>query len=219
MESSSRKQITNICVFGGAKSGNNVEFENATRELGRIMVAKKMHLVYAGGNSGLMGIIARTVQEGGNQVLGIVPKTLADDAIIGKTVGEKLIVSSMSEQISEMIKHADAFIALPGGLGVMEEIFTVASWANLNIHQKPIGIFNISSFFDFLFIFLDDAKRTGFLMKSTKDIFLSARRADQLIDQLQAFEPKIDPNIVKLDWSDSDRGKKRKLDLDLNLSL
>ena len=106
----------------------------------------------------------------------------------------------MSERLTEMINHADAFIPLPGGLGTLEEIFTISSWANLNIHQKPIGLLNVNGFFDFLFVFLEDAKRNGFISKPVRDIFLTARTADDLIDQLLTYEPKINPILSKLDW-------------------
>ena len=115
-----------------------------------------------------------------------------------------------------MLNHADAFIALPGGLGMLEEIFTVASWANLNIHQKPIGLLNVDGFFDFLLVFLADANRLGLLSKPTKDIFLVSRNADELIDQILAYEPKIDPIVSKLNWTNNDRGKRPRLDIDLN---
>ena len=175
-----------------------------------------MHLVYGGGNCGLMGSISNAVQESGGHVLGIIPKPLADEHLIGPTNGDERIVSGMSEQIQEMINTADAFIALPGGLGTFEEMFTVASWAHLNIHRKPIGLLNIEHFFDFLFVFLAEAKRHEFVTKSVDEILLTATKAEELIDQILDFEPKIDPILSKLGWSDSDRGKKRKLDIDLN---
>ena len=115
-----------------------------------------------------------------------------------------------------MINTADAFIALPGGLGTFEEMFTVASLVHLNVHRKPIGLLNIEHFFDFLFVFLTEAKRHVFIIKSVQDIFLNATKAMELIDQIIDFEPNLDLILSKLDWTDSDRGKKRKLDIDLN---
>ena len=109
---------------------------------------------------------------------------MADEQLVGKTNEEKLIVSCMFERLIEMINHADVFIALPGGLGTLEEIFTVTSWAHLNIHHKPIGLLNVNHFFDFLLVFLEDANRLGFLSKPAKDIFCCARSACELIDQL-----------------------------------
>ena len=130
------------------------------------------------------------------------PKPLTDDKLIGPTNGDECIVSSMLEQIQEMINTTDAFIALPAGLGTFEEMFTVASWAHLNIHQKPIGLLNIEHFFDFLFVFLAEAKRHEFVTKSVHDIFLAATKAEELIDQILIFEPKLNPILSKLDWSD-----------------
>ena len=216
MEATSQQRFKRICVFCGSNSGNKPEFIEAAKELGRVMAERNMHLVYGGGNLGLMGSISKAVQDGGGHVLGIIPKPLADEHLIGPTNGDERLVSGMPEQIHEMINTADAFIALPGGLGTFEEMFTVASWAHLNIHQKPIGLLNIEHFFDFLFVFLAEAKRHEFVTKSVQDIFLTATKADELIDQILAFEPKVDPILSKLNWSDNDRGKKRKLDIDLN---
>ena len=216
MEATSQQRFKRICVFCGSNSGNKPEFSEAAKELGRIIAERNMHLVYGSGNCGLMRSISNAVQESGGHVLGIIPKPLADEHLIGPTNGDERIVSGMSEQIQEMINTADAFIALPGGLGTFEEMFTVASWAHLNIHRKPIGLLNIEHFFDFLFVFLAEAKRHEFVTKSVDEIFLTTTKAEELIDQILAFEPKIDPILSKLDWSDSDRGKNRKLDIDLN---
>ena len=122
----------------------------------------------------------------------------------------------MFEKLIEMVNHADVFIGLPGGLRSLEEIFTVTSWENLNIHQKPIGLLNMDGFFDYLFIFLTDADKLRLISKPVKEIFVITRKADELLDQLLALEPKIDTIVFKLNWSDSDRDKKRKLELDLN---
>ena len=116
-----------------------------------------------------------------------------------------------------MINRADAFIALPGGLGTLEEIFIVLSWANLNIHQKPIGLYNVDGFYDFLCVFLEDARRNGFVTKPLKELLFTARTAQDLFDQILAFEPQIDPILSKIKWSEDDRGKKRRINLDLNL--
>ena len=217
MAESSSRRISNICVFCGSSSGNSPKFVKTAQELGRVMAQRNIHLVYGGGDLGLMGDVSKAVQERGSQVLGIIPRTLAEANLIGKTNGEEKIISSMSERLTEMINHVDAFIALPGGLGTLEEILTVVSWANLNIHQKPIGLLNVERFFNFLFIFFADIKRLGFLTKLPSDIFICSQTADKLIDRLQAYEPKIDPILSKLDWSDNDHGKKRRLDLNLNL--
>ena len=111
--------------------------------------------MYGGGSLGLIGGVSIAVFLGGSQVLGIIHEVLAEGDIIGKTVAEELQVSTMSQRLSVMFNHADAFIALPGGLGTLEEIFHISSWAQLNIHQKPIGLLNVNGFYNILLSFLD----------------------------------------------------------------
>ena len=161
----------------------------AAHELGRVITERNMHLVYGGDNLGLMRIVSKAVQEGGILILGIIPKPLAETDLIGPSNGEELIVPGMSERLVEMINRAYAFIALPGDWGILEEIFIVLSSANLNIHQKPIGLFNVEGFYDFLCVFLDDARRNGFVTKPMKELIFSAQTVPDLIDQIFTFEP------------------------------
>ncbi|KAK0601042.1 hypothetical protein LWI29_020785 [Acer saccharum] len=147
----------------GLNFGKDVEFEEATKNLGKVLAEKRMHLVYGGGNLGLMGCVSKAANEGRSQVLGVIPKALAACDIIGDIVGEVKIVSSMHERKAEMLDHADAFIVLPGGLGTLEELFEVTSWAQLKIHQKPIGLLNVNGFYDSLLSFLDYFVEKGFI--------------------------------------------------------
>ena len=132
----SSHQIRNICVFGGSNPGKEKEFLESANHLGRVLAERKIHLVYGGGSPGLMRGVSITVFLGGSQVLGVVLKALAKGDIIGKTIREELQVSIMSERLNTMFKHADAFIALLGGLGTLEKIFHISSWAQLHIHHK-----------------------------------------------------------------------------------
>ena len=166
MEGSSVPKIKNICVFGGSNPRKEKEFLESANHLGRVLAERKIHLVYGGGSLGLMGGVSIAIFLGGSQVLGVVLKALAEGDIIGKTVGEELQVSTMSERLSIMFNHVDAFIALLGGLGTLEEIFHISSWAQLNIHQKPIGLLNVNGFYDKLFSFLDQAVEQEFLTSS-----------------------------------------------------
>ena len=120
MDKTSSYRLINICVFCGSSSGKDVEFEEAAKNLGKVLAEKRMHLVYGGGNLGLMGCVSKAAHEGGSQVLGIIPKALATCDIIGDTVGEVKIVSSMHERKAEMLDNVDAFIVLPDGLGTLE---------------------------------------------------------------------------------------------------
>ncbi|XVF38086.1 hypothetical protein REPUB_Repub20aG0067600 [Reevesia pubescens] len=112
------------------------EFINTANNLGRIRTERKICLVYGGGSIGLIGCVATTAYLGGSQTLGVIPRALARRNIIGKTVGNEILVSCMHEHMNIMIENIDAFVALPGGFGTLEEIFQIASWAQLNIHTK-----------------------------------------------------------------------------------
>jgi len=163
MAGSSVPIIKNICVFGGSSPGKEKEFLESANHLGRVLVERKIHLVYGRGSLELMGGVSIATFLGGSQVLGVIPKALAEGDIIGKIVGEELQVSTMSERLSVMFNHVDAFIALPGGLGTLEEIFHIFSWAQLNIHQKPIGLLNVNGFYNTLLSFLDHTVEQQFL--------------------------------------------------------
>jgi hypothetical protein len=127
MAGSSSHLIRNICIFGGSSPGKEIEFLESANHLGQVLAKRKIHLVYRGGNFGLMGGVSLAVFLGGSQVLGVVLKALAKGDIIGKTIGEELHVSTMSDRMNTMFNHVDAFIALPGGLDTLEEIFHIFS--------------------------------------------------------------------------------------------
>jgi hypothetical protein len=127
MAGSSSHQIRNICVFGGSSLGKEKEFLESANYLGQVLAERKIHLVYGGGSLGLIGGVSIAAFLGGSQVLGVVPKALAKDDLLGKTIGEELQVSTMSARLNTMFKHPDAFIVLPGGLGTLKEIFHIFS--------------------------------------------------------------------------------------------
>ncbi|XVF05115.1 hypothetical protein REPUB_Repub05bG0143900 [Reevesia pubescens] len=163
-----------------------------------------------------MGGVATAAQSGGNLNLGIIPRAIAKMNIVGKTIGNEILVSCMHERMNIIMENDDAFIALPGGFGTLEEIFQVASWAQLNIHKKPIGVLNVNGFYDGLFFFLDKAVEQRFISQATRQILITAMTPEQLLDQLQVFVPEPDPALALLDWSTSS-GSKRKLNLTLSL--
>ena len=123
----------------------------------------------------------------------------------------------MSDRMNTMFNHADADNNLPGGLGTLEEIFHISSWAQLHIHHKPIGLLNVNGFYDNLLSFLDQAVEQQFLTSLARQIIISVATAKQLIDQLQSFIPVIDPSMSRINWSTTESRKKLKLDLSLSL--
>jgi len=203
--------------FGGSSPRKEKEFLESANHLGQVLAERKINLVYGGGSLELMGGVSIAVFLGGSQVLGVVPKALAQGDIIGKTIGEELQVSIISDRMNAMFNHADAFIALPDGLGTLEEIFHISSWAQLHIHHKPIGSLNVNAFYDNLLSFLDQVVEQEFLTSSTRQIIISAATAEQLIDQLQSFIPVIDPSMSRINWSTMESRKKIRLDLSLHL--
>ncbi|XVF14726.1 hypothetical protein REPUB_Repub09cG0086500 [Reevesia pubescens] len=217
MEETSVRQIKSVCVFCGSNPGKDEEFVNIANNLGRVLAERKIHLVYGGGSLGLMGCVATAAHLRGSKVLGVIPRALAIGNTVGKTVGDEILVSCIHERINIMIANANAFIALPDGFGTLEDIFQIASWSQLNIHQKPIGILNVNGFYDSLFSFLNHAVEQRFISQATRQILVTATTPEQLLDQLQAFVPQRDPAMALLNWEKDNSSKKRKLNLTLSL--
>ncbi|XVF18365.1 hypothetical protein REPUB_Repub11eG0015200 [Reevesia pubescens] len=217
MEGTSVRQIKSVCVFCGSNPRKDEEFVKIANNLGRVLAARKIHLVFEGGSLRLMGCVAITAHLGGSKVLGVIPRALATGNTTGKTIRDEILVSCIHERINIMIANADAFIVQPGGFETLEEIFQIASWSQLNIHQKPIGMLNVNGFYDSLFSFLDHAMEQRFISQATRQILVSATTFEQLLNQLQAFVPQRDPAMALLNWKKDSSSKKRKLNLTLSL--
>ncbi|XP_052290036.1 probable cytokinin riboside 5'-monophosphate phosphoribohydrolase LOGL10 [Citrus sinensis] len=154
----------------------------------------------------------------GSQVLGIIPGVLKSlGSSSDSSTGEELVVSGMQERITEMLNHADAFIFLPGDLATLEALITLASWAHLHIHQKPIGLLNVNNFYDGFIAFLNHAIKNYFIPSNVKKLFICAHTATELLDMLQAYKPEPDPWTFVLERPNNDgnssHSKKYKLEL------
>ncbi|XP_039121028.1 cytokinin riboside 5'-monophosphate phosphoribohydrolase LOG1-like [Dioscorea cayenensis subsp. rotundata] len=132
-----------------------------------------------------MGLISQTAFDGGKQVLGIIPKALMDKEITGITLGEVKPVANMHQRKAEMTRNSDAFIAMPGGYGTLEELFEVITWAQLGIHNKPVGLLNINGYYDSLLSFIDQAVEEGFINPSARHIIVCTSNAKQLMEKLK----------------------------------
>ncbi|XVE70149.1 hypothetical protein DITRI_Ditri10aG0048600 [Diplodiscus trichospermus] len=199
MEGNSTRQIKSICIFCGTNLGKNAKFFEVANNLGRELVKRKIHLLYGGGSLGLMGYVSTAAHVGRSQVLDIIPTALAEGNFAGKVVGEELKVLTMQDRIWKMLDNSDAFIALPGGIGTLEEIFQIASWVQLNIHHKPIGLLNVDGFFNKLLSFLDQAGEEIFIPHLAHQIFISASTAKEMIDKLEDFVYKSDLVTAQID--------------------
>ncbi|KAL9672852.1 hypothetical protein QQ045_029105 [Rhodiola kirilowii] len=185
----SMSKFKKICVFCGSNPGNRDVFADAALELGHEMVRRKIDLVYGGGSVGLMGLVSRTVNEGGRHVLGIIPKALMPLEISGESVGEVMSVADMHERKAKMAQESNGFIALPGGYGTMEETLEMITWAQLGIHQKPVGLLNVDGYYNSLLALFDNGVKEGFIKPGARDIVLSASIAKELLDKMEQYTP------------------------------
>src|SRR5436305_2108689 len=142
--------LTSLCVYCGSNDGTDPAYATAARALGRVMAERGIGLVYGGGSIGLMGILARTVLANGGRVTGIIPQFLKDREVMLKEATELVVTKDMHERKAIMAERADAFVALPGGLGTLEEVVVIATWAQLERHHKPVPMVNVGGFWDSL---------------------------------------------------------------------
>ncbi|KAK9129295.1 hypothetical protein Sjap_009782 [Stephania japonica] len=184
-----------VCVFCGSSAGKRDCYRDAALELGQELVSRNLGLVYGGGSVGLMGLVSQTVHNGGGHVLGIIPKTL-----MCKRVGEVRAVADMHQRKAEMSRHSDCFIALPGGYGTLEELLEVITWAQLGIHDKPVGLLNVDGYYNYLLTFIDKAVDDGFIRPSQRNIIVSAPNVKELVQKLEDYEPGHDGTIARARW-------------------
>ncbi|VAH16392.1 unnamed protein product [Triticum turgidum subsp. durum] len=197
-----QSRFKRICVFCGSSQGKKRSYHDAAIELGNELVARGVDLVYGGGSIGLMGMVSQAVHDGGRHVIGVIPKTLMTPEISGETVGEVRAVADMHQRKAEMARHSDAFIALPGGYGTLEELLEVITWAQLGIHHKPVrvGLLNVDGYYNSLLTFIDKAVEEGFINTSARRIIVLAPTAEELMEKLEDYVPYHDRVASKLNW-------------------
>ena len=160
--------ISALCVFCGSSIGNRAAFGSAAAELGRFISAANITLVYGGGRVGLMGVLADSVLRAGGKVIGVMPKSLVDREIAHKGLSELHAVDTMHQRKEKMASLADAFLALPGGAGTLEELFEQWTWNQLGIHSKPCGVLNVEGYFDPLAAMINNMTEAHFLGEKYK---------------------------------------------------
>ena len=162
----SMAELQSICVYCGANTGAAPEYAEAARSLGRAMAEAGIRLVYGGGSIGLMGLLARTVLDHGGLVTGIIPQFLKDREVMLTEVSDLVVTADMHERKRIMFERSDAFVALPGGIGTLEEVVEIMTWAQLDRHERPILIANINGFWDPLVAQFERMTADGFLHKA-----------------------------------------------------
>jgi uncharacterized protein (TIGR00730 family) len=186
-----------ICVFCGSSPGADPAYRSCARELGALLADNGLGLVYGGGNVGLMGEIANAALERRGEVIGVIPRSLADRELAHTGVTDLRVVGSMHERKAVMAELADAFIALPGGLGTLEEFCEVLTWAQLGFHGKPCGLLDVRSYYAPLIRFFDEAVRQRFLTQEHRDMILVDEDPRSL---LRRFAAHVAPVVEK--WID-----------------
>ena len=185
--------MQSICVFCGSSKGKNSAYTGAAVQLGRLLAERELTLVYGGGNIGLMGEIASSVLSLGGRAIGVIPRFLVEKELVHRHLTEVRIVESMHERKAAMAELADAFIAMPGGYGTLEEIVEVLTWAQLGLHRKPVGLLNIDGYYDYLNQFFNHMVEEGFLLREYKDMLLIKKVPAAVLDSLLTFElPDLD---------------------------
>lgn len=177
-----------ICVFAGSNPGRKAEYQSAAVHLGRELNARGYGLVYGGSRVGLMGILADAVLGEGGEVIGVIPQGLVDKEVAYDALPRLEVVSSMHERKKRMFDLSEGFIALPGGLGTLEEFFEVLTWAQLGMHGKPCGLLNAGGYFDSLLHFLDRTVEEGFVVGAHRDIVLVEDSPAALLDRFAGYE-------------------------------
>ncbi len=190
----SSAKLKSICVFCGSNPGNDPAYLEAARSLGKSIVAQGYKLVYGGAEVGLMGAVADAALAAGGHAIGVMPKALIDKEIAHKGLTELLSVSSMHERKALMADLSDGFIALPGGVGTLEEIFEIWTWAQLGHHDKPLAFMNVAGFYNPLCTFLDHQSDEGFVRKGHRDMAIFSDSAE---DIMRAFENYEAPKLQK----------------------
>lgn len=178
--------MSQVCVFCGANSGNGPQYVKAATELGKAIASRGTGLVFGGGGTGLMGAVADAVMAAGGQATGVMPTSLVERELAHTSLSSLEIVGDMHERKARMAELASGFIALPGGIGTMEELFEALTWTQLGFQKKRCGVLNVNGYYDSLLAFLKTADAQGFIHGELDDIMVVDSRASELLDAVMA---------------------------------
>ena len=190
--------MKDVCVFAGSSAGVRPEYLAAATDLGRVLAARGIGLVYGGARVGLMGAVADAVLTGGGAVTGVIPRALVEKEVAHSGLTELRVVTTMHERKALMADLSDAFVALPGGWGTLDEMFEILTWAQLGLHRKPCGLLNVQGYFDRLLAFLDHTVEQGFVRREHGALLAVSDGPSTLLDTLRAQTP---PAVEK--WIDT----------------
>lgn len=180
---------TALCVYCGSSPGRNPVYTTSAIALADALVSRNIRLVYGGASIGIMGTLADRVLAGGGEVIGVIPRALAHKEIAHANLTELHITSSMHDRKLKMAELADGFIALPGGIGTLEELFEIWTWGQLGFHQKPCGLLNVAQYFDGLIQFLDHVANEQFVKPTIRDMLIVETEPESLLQRFAQYQP------------------------------
>lgn len=186
--------LRRIAVYCGSNTGVRAGYSEAAARLGRVLGESGLGLVYGGGSVGLMGVVADAALAAGAPVIGVIPRALVARELGHMGLTEMRVVETMHERKAVMAELADAFVALPGGLGTLDELFEAMTWAQLGLHQKPIGLLEVDGFFEPLVVFLERAVAEGFVRAEHRAALTVATEPERLLERFAAYRP---PSVGK----------------------
>jgi uncharacterized protein (TIGR00730 family) len=184
-----RGELRRICVYCGSNPGRDARYGEAAEAVGRDLASRGIGVVYGGGDVGLMGTVADAAMRAGGEVVGVIPKALVDREIGHRGLTELHVVGSMHERKLLMADLADAFVALPGGVGTLEELIEVFTWTQLGLHRKPCAVLDVGGYYQHLIAFLDHAVSEGFLTPEHRGTLLEVGEPEDLVPAFEAWEP------------------------------
>jgi uncharacterized protein (TIGR00730 family) len=179
-----------ICVFCGSAAGRTLEYSAAAREMGRTLARRGIGLVNGGGHVGLMGAVADGALEEGGEAIGVIPRSLMDRELGHRAMSTLHVVDTMHDRKALMADLSDAFVALPGGIGTLEELFEAWTWAGLGIHQKAVGVLDVGGYWDPLLTMADRMVAEGFLPERLRSALLVGKDPGSLVDAIEAYQPR-----------------------------
>jgi len=190
-----------VCVFCGSSAGRDPAHREAAEGLGRLLARRGMGLVFGGGHVGLMGVVADAVLEAGGKAVGVIPRGLQARELGHRGLDELRVVESMHERKATMAELADGFVALPGGMGTLEETTEVLTWAQLGIHRKPVGLLDVRGYWRPLVTFLDHAVREGFLRQDHRAMVLVEEDPAELLERMLRYRSPVQERWLDVEES------------------
>jgi uncharacterized protein (TIGR00730 family) len=193
------RELTSVCVYCGSSLGRDPAFASVAAEVGRRVAGEGLTLVYGGGSVGLMGVVADAALDAGGRVIGVIPRSVFQREVAHRELSELIEVDSMHDRKLLMFELADAFVALPGGIGTLEELTEVASWAQLGLHDKPVATLDVNGFWQPFHEFLDGIVTEGLLRERNRRLVVNVDEVSRLLDVLRAHEVRSVEKWIDLD--------------------